>query len=273
MLQSSGPISLLDLKTEFSDTDPVNLGDYYRGGALNTSASTNVPTSGAISLGMFYGLSAVTYFNLNQTISADTNRYNLQAQLINAGWNGVDIVNATITINANIVVYSDDTAIPALSIPNTIPDGSIININNNGYIIGMGGAGGGFSSTLAGKAGGPALSTQKPVSITNNGTIGGGGGGGGSIVSGGTFGGGGGRTGRVNSIGGTSSSGQGGQPGTFTSAGEGSGNITGGTNAGGDWGFYGKSNGIYAGGIGGAAVIGNSNITWIKTGTRLGGIT
>lgn len=274
-LQTSGQISLLDLKAEFSDTNPVNLGDYYRGGALNTSSSTNVSSNGAISIGMFYGLSAINYFNLNQTITTDTNRYDLHTQLTNAGWNGSDLVYVTITINTGIVIYSDDTSpsSPALSIPYTIPSGSVINIINNGYIIGMGGAAGNKSS-FGGRPGGTALSTKIPVTITNNGTIGGGGGGG-SVVISSTFiyGGGGGRTGRVNSAGGTSTSGQNGQPGTFTSAGEGSGNIAaGGTNAGGNWGEAGKT-GSSNGGAGGKAVAGNSHITWISTGTIMGTIT
>lgn len=33
-LQTSDQISLLDLKAEFSNTNPVNLGDYYRGVVL-----------------------------------------------------------------------------------------------------------------------------------------------------------------------------------------------------------------------------------------------
>lgn len=267
MLQSSGPISLLDLKNEFSDTDPVNLGDYYRGGALNTSSSTNVPTSGAISIGMFYGLSAINSFNLNQTISADINKYNLQTQLVNAGWNGIDIVNVTVTINENIVVYSDNTAIPALSIPNTIPDGSTININNNGYIIGMGGSGGGNSNNAT--AGGPALQTSKPINVTNNGTIGGGGGGGSAYVSLGSYGAGGGRTGRTNSAGGVGSKSTG-SNGTFSSPGI----VNSPAGSGGNWGETGGAGNVTSGpGAGGAAVIGNSNITWVTTGTRFGAIT
>lgn len=270
-LQSSGPISLLDLKNEFDGTNPVRLGDYYREGALNTSPSTNVPTSGAISIGMFYGVSAA--FVLNHAISSDTNKYDLHAQLINAGWDGTELVNVTITINANIVVYSDNTATPALSIPSTIPNGSLIHINNNGYIIGMGGAGGGFYTSSHGQPGGPAIDAQKSVSITNNGTIGGGGGGGGAVSGGFIAGGGGGRTGRVDSAPGTSPNWQPGKPGTFTSAGEGSSTIGDGTNAGGNWGEAGKNGNAYTGGAGGAAVVGNSNVTWIVAGTIKGALT
>lgn len=58
-LQASGLISLSDLKTEFAQPDGVIwLGSYYRGGGIVPSAvSANVPTSGAIDLQDFYGVS------------------------------------------------------------------------------------------------------------------------------------------------------------------------------------------------------------------------
>ena len=56
-LQTSGAISLADLATEFGDTTPYSMSEFYRGGSLvpNSAANTSVPTSGAISLGNFYG--------------------------------------------------------------------------------------------------------------------------------------------------------------------------------------------------------------------------
>lgn len=55
-LQSSGPISLVDIANEFSDTTPNSLSEFYRGGGKvpNISANNTVPTSGAISIGNFY---------------------------------------------------------------------------------------------------------------------------------------------------------------------------------------------------------------------------
>ena len=60
-LQSSGAISLNDLKAEFSGTTPVELDDYYKGGSLVPTTATNssVPTSGQISIGDFYGAADV----------------------------------------------------------------------------------------------------------------------------------------------------------------------------------------------------------------------
>lgn len=59
-LQSSGPISLGNLKTEFGDTGSSSLSEFYRGGSLvpNTGTNTSVPTSGEIQLTDFYNASA-----------------------------------------------------------------------------------------------------------------------------------------------------------------------------------------------------------------------
>ena len=56
-LQSSGAISLSDIASEFGDSTPNSISEFYRGGSLvpNTSTNTNVPTSGQISFSQFYG--------------------------------------------------------------------------------------------------------------------------------------------------------------------------------------------------------------------------
>lgn len=51
-LQTSGPISLKNIADEFGDTAPHSLTEFY-------SAGTGIPSSGAISLTQFYGLSSV----------------------------------------------------------------------------------------------------------------------------------------------------------------------------------------------------------------------
>jgi hypothetical protein len=60
-LQTSGTISIDDLRTEFGDTGSSSLGEFYRGGSLvpNTGTNAAVPTSGTISLSNFYGAAAV----------------------------------------------------------------------------------------------------------------------------------------------------------------------------------------------------------------------
>ena len=158
-----------------------------------------------------------------------------------------------------------------------------------------------------GGAGGLALSVSSAISITNNGTIAGGGGGGGGggvcgnvLIQGG--GGGGGQSSfSTNSAGGgmgprtAGSSGSNGNAGTYSAAGTGGApgpNYTccgvtyygGAGGNGGSWGASGStgSNGWSyvnapsnpgSGGSAGGAVTGNSNITWVATGTRYGSIT
>lgn len=49
-LQGSGPIKLSEVQTEFGGTNPISLSEYY-------AAEGSLPTTGAISIGDFYGLS------------------------------------------------------------------------------------------------------------------------------------------------------------------------------------------------------------------------
>lgn len=116
----------------------------------------------------------------------------------------------TLTVNNGIYVYSDDTAIPALNV-NAFASGDTINIINNGYIIGKGGAGGAASN---GAAGGPAININYPINVTNNSYIAGGGGGGGGATTGTIFGGGGGAGGGAGGTGTYGSAGTGGAPGS-----------------------------------------------------------
>ena len=230
-------------------------------------------------------------FVFNQTISADTNDYNLRAAAVAAGWNQTAPLFATVTINSGVVLSASTTAGYAFDTGTSFPVGSELKlIINSAYVCGMGGKGGDMYTTPSNaQAGGPALRAQHAVAITNNGTIAGGGGGGGGPQSS-SRGGGGGRSGRVNSAGGNGSTAPG-NPGTFSSGGQGGG---GGGGAGGTTGEGGGGNGYGGGGggwgarggfgdyshdhstsgaYGGASVAGNSFITWLATGTRYGSIT
>ena len=214
-------------------------------------------------------------FVFRQTISSDATNYVLRNAAITAGWDGIVPLDAEVTVASGIVLSANSTGQYAFDTGVTFPAGTTLALINNGFVIGMGGAGGNF----AGSNGGPALRAQYAISIDSaGGVIGGGGGGGG----GGEYaGGGGGRSGRTNAAGG-----DGGASGTFSSGGSGgyggaSGGTTGpggagsegGGGGGGGWGASGGNTGYYAGGTGGAAVVGNSYITWINTGTRYGAIT
>jgi hypothetical protein len=231
------------------------------------------------------------------TISSNTTNANLRTLAVNAGWPGTAKVVAT--INSGIFVSSTSTGTPALTINGSFPGG--VSLINNGTIQGQGGGGGNGGSAsgqngFAGSAGGLALSVSVAVTITNNNRIAGGGGGGGGGAGSefsvgksttqinGSGGGGG--------LGGTGGSGGAKGPAGFGTQGT---NGTAGTQTtnggGGQTGIFGGAGGSYgaagssgnsstqgtprAGGSGGAAggcITGNSNITYLATGTRNGGI-
>lgn len=208
-------------------------------------------------------------------------------------------VDLTVDIQSGVMISATSTTIAAFVTGNSWPSGSTIVITNNGIIAGRGGAGGGYPGGLLnyngtpGEDGGLALFADYPVSIDNSaGVIAGGGGGGGQGSSdsspGGTAAGGGGGGGSPQGAGGVSvpGSGNNGAAGTPSAGGAG-GAATGPvgglySGAGGNGGGYAVAGGAGttgtygSGGAGGAAgdcINGNSNITWIATGTRHGTIT
>jgi hypothetical protein len=94
-----------------------------------------------------------------------------------------------VTVNAGVVLSSAQAGLPAFT-SGALPAGSVVELVNNGTIIGAGGAagrGGGIDTrtaqvsfpALAGQAGGAAVRSTVPITITNAGNIFGGGGGGG----------------------------------------------------------------------------------------------
>lgn len=60
-LPTSGPLYLSNIQTEFGGTNPINLSEYYAGGAFVPAGTTGtngaVPTSGYITVSKFYGTS------------------------------------------------------------------------------------------------------------------------------------------------------------------------------------------------------------------------
>lgn len=191
----TGVVSLQDVEDEFGGGQPIPLGDYYVDGPSGlvqtgwySTILGNPPYSGPISLADFRGVSKITSFIFNDVVSSNLADYNLRNRAINAGWDGVIQLTATITINPGVYVYASTTGNSAfvLGTP-TLPAGSTVSLTNNGFIAGRGGQGGQGGSVTAGVAsngaaggtGGTALTANYAISITNNGTIGGGGGGGG----------------------------------------------------------------------------------------------
>lgn len=157
---------------------------------------------------------------------------------------------------------------------------SAVSITNNGTIGGGGGGGGGGGSQLA-----VYYSDKSNTFYTNLGGGGGGGGwssnaanstaGAGGLASGYTHN----AVGNAGSAGTVSAAGGGGSGVSFSFYSSGAGGAGGARGAGGGSGVtpaytgYSPKGSAAAGGGGGGAVSGNSNITWVATGTRLGAIT
>lgn len=298
-LPASGPISFNAINVELgvAGTTTASLGQ----ASYRTLAGV---ASGPISMSNFYGKS--NRVTINITISANTANYVLNTAKA-AGYiaGKSDIV---LTINSGVTVYSDSTGTAAFIVDTSWASGDTVRVNNAGVILGRGGQGAVSINTKgqAGGAGGTGLQVLRATSVNNTNRISGGGGGGGggggasgqgAGVNAGTGGGG---------LGNGSAGGTGSTAGTLTAAGSGQGGTTvagsctigesvyasyairGNSGAGGSYGASG-GNGVAgqftttgscsgvgdtagAGGGGGAAVSGNSNITWIATGTRNGGI-
>jgi hypothetical protein len=206
-------------------------------------------------------------FSRTIQISSNVNNFNLKNQLIELGWNEIFPVEVLITINSGVTVGSTSSTSPSFFI-DAFPNGSIIQLVNNGVIQGAGGKGG------------TALKTLTSVSITNSGSILGGGGGGGGYVT------------RVGVSPSFSYYAQGGGGGAGTLAGSGgsanaphgtqqgvAGTVSGGGSfGGGGIGAAGQTTSLTslaAKGFGGAAgkyIDGNSFVTWLTTGDLRGAI-
>ena len=183
-LQSSGAISLSNIQTEFGGSNPISMSEYYRGGSFTTNNNTNVPTSGSISFSNFYGGTSEFTFSITST----TENANLRTLALAAGWGGSEPLICN--ISSGIYLWSDTTSSAGLIISGSFAGG--LTVNNSGYIMGKGGAGGNRGATspddgYAGSPGGPAISNASSnVTIVNNsGAYIAGGGGGGGAANGG----------------------------------------------------------------------------------------
>lgn len=156
-LPASGPISFNNINVELgvAGITQASLGQT----SYRTLAGV---ASGAISMSNFYG--KANQFSL--TISTNQTNANLRTLAVAAGWNQSTKVVAT--INSGVYVSSNATGTAALTVNGSFPGG--VEIVNNGFIIGMGGAGGNgraypSGSGSAGSAGGLALAVSVAVSI------------------------------------------------------------------------------------------------------------
>jgi hypothetical protein len=285
-LPPSGTLSLANIQTEFGGTNPISLSEYYRNGGLVPNAAQNaaIPTSGAISIGNFYG--STNRISISLTLSASAYNYDVYA---NRGGSYVaGISDITVTVAPGVYIGSTSTGTYAMTVSSSFNAGDTVTIVNNGTIEGMGGAGGAaiFAANAGnvGLGGGNALSVARATTIQNNSIIAGGGGGGGGGAGytpnkGGSDWGGGGGGGAGYNPGAGGAGPYGGSSGTVTAGGVGGSSpyTTGGT--GGGQGSAGGSGGAISGanprpgGAGGAAgyyLVGTSFVTWTATGTRLG---
>lgn len=183
-LQASGTITMAQINAEFGRGNDLNS---YRGTTWYTDAGgSGTFSTGAISMSDFYGKRATSPM-WTGTITTNQNKLNLRAWAIANGYSGSGA--AQITIASGVYIWSDDINTPALTI-----DGSwgSLTLINNGYIMGMGGAGDGWNQAAltAATSGGNAISLGVSCTIQNNSYIGGGGGGGVSSWAYGTGGGG-----------------------------------------------------------------------------------
>lgn len=297
-LPSSGTLSISDIATEFNDTAPNSMSEFYRGGGKvpDSAGNSAVPTSGEIGIGDFYN--AANRAAVPLTISSPTANYDLYTQASASPSYVAGTSDITLTISPGVTVSSASTGSYSLSVPGSFTSGDTITIVNDGTVTAAGGAGGigargpalGGAFATAGGAGGNAVYVNFPTTITNNGTLAGGGGagGGGGCGGGGNWGGnGGGGAGTV--VGGSTyypGIAPGPSPGTATTGGTGGGGrnvFNGRGGAGGALGSAGSSGTpatsvptpikpAAGGGAAGYYLVGNSFVTFPATGTRLGSV-
>ena len=180
-LPSSGTLTMAQINAEFGRGNNLNS---YRGTTWYTDAgASGTFSSGTISFNDFYG-KRLTSPTFTFSISSNQTNANLRSLAVSAGWNQSSAVVAT--LNSGVVISSDGTGTPALTINGSFPGG--VTFTNNGVIVGRGGNGGNgsprnnglFRRAGDGGGGGGALSVSTSVTINNgSGTIAGGGGGGG----------------------------------------------------------------------------------------------
>jgi hypothetical protein len=174
-LPASGVIYLSQVDTELSRTATAAID-------MNESAVRTLfgVSSGTIYMSNGYGKSNAGP-PVTITISANVTNFNAYNNR-SASQHGTAVTvtggpyatgsTVTVVVNSGVYVGSTSNATYSFDTGTGWNAADIINVTNNGYILGIGGAG-------DSGAGGPALRAQCAVTVTNNGTIGGGGGGGG----------------------------------------------------------------------------------------------
>ena len=161
-LQSSGSISLSQIASEFGDSQPHSLSEFYAGGSagVTSGGAPNVPSSGEISFDDFYGAA-------NQvTETASNNQTNIVlSSVFGSNWSASIPKVYSVPSGVNVGGTGGTPAITASS-----GMGGTLNILVAGTVTGTGGSGG------SGGSGGHCMNNQPYVNNGNNGINGGDGG-------------------------------------------------------------------------------------------------
>jgi hypothetical protein len=181
-LQASGAISLSDLATEFGDTAPNSMSEFYAGGSLVGTNNASVPASGAITLANFYSATSALVLDITSSASEQ----NILTLATAAGYTAAtDTTPIIVNIASGVTVSGSTTHALRTGALNADSD---LTINISGSVDGYTGANGGLVAQ-AGSAGGDALFFETltggtgiyTVNVLSGGSLrsGGGGGGGG----------------------------------------------------------------------------------------------
>lgn len=142
------PISIDDLRTEFSVSGTKSLQDFYAGAGIVPNGtvgfplgggSTVIPSSGEISLNNFQGASAVIP-PFTTTISTNQQELFLRDYVVGLGWNQSSPVEVTINEGVWITGGTLEGTQAALYIWGSWPNGLTVYLN--GIVAGRGGRGG-----------------------------------------------------------------------------------------------------------------------------------
>ena len=107
MLQANGQISLSQIATEFGDSPPYSMSEYF-------GVDAGVPTSGnPLNLASFF--SKGNAFAVS--ITSNQLQLNLRTWLLANGWDGNRLVK--VTIESGVYIWSDNTSVAALKMANS----------------------------------------------------------------------------------------------------------------------------------------------------------
>jgi hypothetical protein len=149
-VKPSGSLGFSEIQAEFGGTAPINISEYYRGGAYvpNVAINNAIPTGGAIAVSNFYG--ATNIIEIRYVISAGAYVVNLNMDSAMAASLGYPIGSGVplkfiFELQGGAVLGSTNPDVPALYIT---PDGMPANtqleiiVGGGAYITGAGRNGG-----------------------------------------------------------------------------------------------------------------------------------